>query len=559
MKFTTDQLIIGVFSFLLFPASYAFALFLVTHTSWCLSDSCVTQPLIQNNLSIYYGFLVFTLISVVTASRYAALKRFLYKRFLLGSTITIGEATWFLLALAVLLICGILSYKDWSPKFSRTRSGANLILFTAFVASGDCLAVLFGLVMLPVSKHSFMATFVGVPYTSLLRVHIWLGRLMAVLTTFHMGALIASYVITKQDIIGKIFAVQPPSPYAGTTAQWGSSRYQPIMGNAAFGTLIIITVTSLSFFRRKWYNVFYFTHFLVLALIVLSYFHASSNVYYLLPGLGMYTIDGILRLYSRYTIDKVSAVLFEKPEYVTLTISTTKACRSLPGQFMRVCLPAISKTEMHPWSIVKSTETSVSFMFRRDGLVVGSWTDLVVKHLMEKYGRDDVEGVDVVLQGPFGAPLDVGGEKDVLVFFVGGTGLSAYLDAIRHVVMAFSNGQQGNVLVVWSTRGVEASSLSHLWELQELAGAGNNGKLVVEAIETKGDGSGRVDLNQVLEKYVSPLVRSGNDKNCRALEVGVYICGPAGFNKDAMKAAHVFSKKAGKGVKLEVDIGSYEL
>ncbi|ORY45583.1 hypothetical protein BCR33DRAFT_716248 [Rhizoclosmatium globosum] len=451
-----------------------------------------------------------------------------------------------------------------------------------FNVSGDALAVLMGFVMIPVSKNSFLATFFDLPYTAMARVHIWIGRVIWWLTVFHTVDGIMKYVLNNRDPLNMIRVPKNP--------EWGDHDFVGVTGIVATAALLIITLTSLDFVRRKYFNVFFYTHFLVFIFILFAYFHASNCIYYILPGLFMYTVDGFMRLYSRYSPrDKVSNVIFEDCGYVTLTIATKKAATVRPGEFMRVCFPEVSKYEFHPWSVVRANAESVTFLFATASENQKEWTWKLQALLVERKAAGTVGEVEVCLQGPFGSEIGflnsvgVAGKKtpDMYVFYVGGTGLAASVQGIEKILAHEST----KVLLVWSARVVGMENLSLVKELIA-KGKQTGGNLSVELYETRGDAVAqdpesienltatklmseknleevglaghqlhhqRSDLLAILQKHVSVV-----DLDTSTVEVGLFVCGSGGLTKHALQSSTQFQRD-NKNVQINLVVEPFAL
>ncbi|KAJ3071528.1 hypothetical protein HDU98_005193 [Podochytrium sp. JEL0797] len=543
------------------------------------------QPLIYTNLPIFYGFLAFTFLSILCTSKSPLLQRTFSKRIFPGSTICFGEFAWFYLMLFALLGAGVPNFNYWwnrrAPKWFPSKPFDGLVYETLFSVSGSTITLLIGFIMLPVSKNSALADFFNLPYTSLLRVHIWVGKTLFFFVIFHLGTGLAYYVALKKPLVETLFIVP-----AGSV--WGKSAYQDVTGVAATVILAVVLVTSLAYFRRRWYNAFFFTHALVFAFIVLGYIHASSNIFFCIPGLCLYCIDGLLRLSALSSKDTVSNVHFEKNGYISVTVSTSKPVLARPGQFMRVSFPAVTKFEYHPWSIVNTTDRSVTFLFVRS-VKDTEWSSKVADTLQTyaDKGHDTFSAVRVHMQGPYGKAMEIihpVASKDALVFYVGGTGVAACVHAIEQTLAAnrVQGGKRTKVVLLWASRGRKLAQLSHLqsWLLEQ--------DVTVELFETGGDRSGEDDdsgvsvssdagdapkitqdmfvnlsissdrpqLGKLLEKHVVqglvPEVKAN-------LELGVFVCGPEEFTKHALKDLHLFERKHFKEVRVTVEVESFDI
>jgi DMSO/TMAO reductase YedYZ heme-binding membrane subunit len=311
---TALQIATVLLSVAFFPASWVLVYYILDHRSWCFADFCVESmgsrkiP-VRNTLAIFYCFLGLTAFIALASQRVLAIKRILSKNFMLGSSVTFGEITWFVIALLVINI-GVpaMIWKDYwnmwdmmvmdmddstdmgDGLFTTYWPWIRLVYETLILTTGDSLAINFGLVMLPVSKNSFLATYFDLPYTSMLRVHQWLGFSLFWLTVIHLLLTMLSYSMDITPLYKLFFTVI----YDPQT--WGHSNYLFITGMISFLILAVVVITSMRFIRRRFYNSFYFIHFLVFVSIMFAYFHASMSIYYLIPGRCLAQNTGLLLL-----------------------------------------------------------------------------------------------------------------------------------------------------------------------------------------------------------------------------------------------------------------------
>ncbi|KAI9334885.1 hypothetical protein BDR26DRAFT_1009462 [Obelidium mucronatum] len=500
MKYTHLELLFGAISLAFFPASFTFVWFLIEKRTWCLSDFCVTSPLlIRTNLWFFYGFLAAAAVVSFAATRFTSLNRFLSRKTFQKSTISIGE-----LCFSLLMLLMVVTASAWNYMYFHDRRVANwvksgkpfagLVLDNLYNASGDVCAIVMGLAMLPVSKNSFLATFLEVPYTSLVRFHIWFSRGLFWLSWFHFGSGFAYLLVlgrNSQQLFDYYLAVDNRKP-------WGKKEYYIVMGFVAIFALTFVAMTSLDYVRRRWYNTFFYTHFFVFAFMLFAYFHASS-LYLLCAS-------------CRFSKDKVTSVKFEESGYVTLTIASTKAKRAQPGQFMRCLLPS------------QKSETE--------------WSSRLVEYLRKMDADGMIGEVEVCLQGPYGKEIDIVKKEstcDVFVFCVGGTGIAACIAAIKRVLLG--PRRDVKVFLFWTSRSSGLGSLSLL-------------KSLVDCKVEKGK---RPDLKELLEHHVAPLDVSENIKS-----VGVFVCGPKGLALGALESVSTF-QKGHSGFKLEIEVESFYL
>ncbi|KAI9353867.1 hypothetical protein BDR26DRAFT_890305 [Obelidium mucronatum] len=571
MQYSAAQLAFGAISIAFFPAAWVLVHFMMVHKEWCFADFCVEsmgsrRVPVRNTLVVYYCFLGFSALVALAAKSSAVVKRVVGLKIHPRYTVTVGEVAWFSMALLLSLI--IVPAMIWNPYWNmwvsmlksmssgKMNMGAGMqmqswpwiriVYETMTLTTGDSLALLLGLVILPVSKNTFLGTFLDLPYTSTVRMHMWLGYAIFWMTVVHLLVCMFAKALDTTPLYELFFTVPADTP-------WGNLKYIYLMGMIAFFFLGFVTFTSLSYFRRKHYNFFYVTHFLVLIVVVFAYLHASMDIFYMIPGLCMYAVDGFIRLYSLQSKETVESVIFEESGYITVTVATKQGASARPGQFMRVNVPSVSTFEFHPWSIVKSTPDSVSFVFQRS-FQDKEWSSLVA----DKLKADS--NLAVHLQGPFGKEIDVAADNSLnsVVFYVAGTGIAASVAAIKQVMErnAAASGPPTKIYLFWSSRKSGMQTLS--WFQNSI----NDTKHVtVELFQTCDDEvpsadhvmSHRPNLKQLLNKYISPLVSESGVVSC-----GVFVCGPETFVRDALESASAFQNSR-KEVKLTVEVESYDL
>lgn len=97
-----------------------------------------------------------------------------------------------------------------------------------------------------------------------------------------------------------------------------------------------------------------------------------------------------------------------------------------PADFVKICVPAISRLEFHPFSIASCPcEDRLRVLIKP----LGNWTSQLCKLL-----KDDASKVSFRLDGPFESPTKhnfVSNSADVMVVFAAGVGVSLYAGQIE--------------------------------------------------------------------------------------------------------------------------------
>lgn len=175
---------------------------------------------------------------------------------------------------------------------------------SASALTGHFCDVTMGMVLLPVSRHSALATFFKLSLSTTLAFHRLAAYALFPLILLH-GFLYVSWIPAWYQLSEKLRTVfpvlNPKYSYDGT---WPGNRSSlgiwraslPFSGLATTVIMCFIFGTSLSFVRAKHFNTFYFTHLTAVVAIIIVCLHASTMFYCLAPGLVMWLLDWWMRL-----------------------------------------------------------------------------------------------------------------------------------------------------------------------------------------------------------------------------------------------------------------------
>ncbi|KAI8606999.1 hypothetical protein BC830DRAFT_224624, partial [Chytriomyces sp. MP71] len=256
-------------SLLVFPASWIFIHFALLNPSWCLSDECILGRInnsMDQLLAVFYAFLLVSGIVAFLATKSASLRR-VFNRPIGWWSLSLGELLWIFgsLFLVIVVVPSIMWPFRWN---SRVASGylkknpwIRLVYACALNVTGDCMSVLLGFILLPAAKHSVLATALQLPYTSLFRTHIVHGWSIFVLVLLHLLVAMLEVLVTPgkgwEDVRARLFVIDD--------YKYGHENYMVIIGFTSAVILLVVVLTSLVYVRRRYFNIFYFSHFLVFA------------------------------------------------------------------------------------------------------------------------------------------------------------------------------------------------------------------------------------------------------------------------------------------------------
>jgi predicted ferric reductase len=247
--------------------------------------------------------------------------------------------------------------------------------------------------LIPVARHSVLLVAMGWSPVHALRIHIWAGHISFLFVFIHALTML---IVWFQDPIPVYQQFIPPaSCWAWDAKNITTPAEEEDNGEIHYDcfwqwynltgliAMIIFTglwVSSLHWFRRRNYRVFYLLHVILGTLMVLSsLLHYDFMIMYWLPSITYYLASTsptlVQALASRYRggvkIQKVvqlqdAAGCFEV--HVDTTKESTVALNKMPSQFVKLCVPKISVV-WHPFTVFSHPEdpTTLRFLCRPVG------------------------------------------------------------------------------------------------------------------------------------------------------------------------------------------------
>jgi ferric-chelate reductase len=201
---------------------------------------------------------------------------------------------------------------------------------------------------------------------------------------------LAAWVASTADLVHDAF--NPDNPFYTWAQVENMGNYYAWLGlgsGAVVGIVLIpvMLITALPVLRRNSYNTFYYIHVIFAVLVlVFSCIHASTNFYFVLPGLLLWVYDWSCRmqnaLYYKLTMAVESAGnnwyrmrLASIPEAMTVDTSAAEKGLSSPDrpnlrhplETYYIQLSTISKVQIHPFTAAATATSSSgpSFLFQK--------------------------------------------------------------------------------------------------------------------------------------------------------------------------------------------------
>jgi len=351
--------------------------------------------------------------------------------------------------------------------------------------------------------------------------------------------------------------------------------------------------------RRGRFNLFWISHMLFLPFLVLMAFHgfarwvaAPQAQYWVLPPVVIYLIEKRYRMTQVFGGQTQIAQVQLSKEAVAIFMKKPKAFskrqRFLPGMYVFVNVPTISKFEWHPFTISSAPEDKfISLHIQR----AGDWTGALYTYLERIHKQTEASRVEnqgfsmtspyptVFLDGPIGSPAQDYSRYREVVLIGAGIGVTPFASILRSIMHQWESYrcphcrhvrfppsfQLRKIYFYWVTREQESlrwftNTMNQLSEmdtenrleihnffssvkndaviapLQALQNFihDTEGQDIVSGLQTKQRTHfGRPDWNAELERValnhrrLEPL----GDEDGEREEIGVFFCGPRPLGK----------------------------
>lgn len=187
---------------------------------------------------------------------------------------------------------------------SGITKGSNQL--AAIALTGHLCDITMGMVLLPVSRHSALASFFQISHSTTITYHILTAYTLFILVIAH-GVLYFSWVLVFNGLSRNLrMAIPVLNPtylyketWPGNSSALGIWRASlAFTGSTATLIMAVLFVTALPLVRQRHFNLFYFTHLLSILMVLIICLHASTMFYCTSPGLAMWILDWGMRLYE---------------------------------------------------------------------------------------------------------------------------------------------------------------------------------------------------------------------------------------------------------------------
>ncbi|WJX20713.1 ferric-chelate reductase (NADH) [Trifolium repens] len=290
---------------------------------------------------------------------------------------------------------GIISKTEFSFIIMWEAKLKNSALALGFVGN-ICLAFLF----FPVSRGSSILRFTGLTSEASIKYHIWLGHIAMTMFTAHGLGYVTFWEKTHHT--AEIF-------------KWNKVGISNVAGVVALLAGLTMWTTTLPLIRRKFFEIFFYTHHLFLQ--------------------------------SQQKIQLVSARVLPC-EAVELNFSKNPGLCYAPTSIIFINIASISKLQWHPFSITSCSTTdsdTLSILIKS----TGKWSHTLFQKLST---LSPPAHLDVSIEGPYGPASTFFSRHETLVMVSGGSGITPFISIIRSLLFKanIEGGKSPKVLLICS-------------------------------------------------------------------------------------------------------------
>jgi predicted ferric reductase len=207
--------------------------------------------------------------------------------------------------------------------------------------------------------------------------------------------------------------------------------------------------------KSRYYELFYYGHYLFFPLQILLCLHSHHyRRQMILPVLG-YLCDRGYRFYCTFYPSQLLDFTVWPSKILELKISRPKTFNYKPGDYTFICIPEVSKTQWHPFSL--SSDPHDHHILTLHMRVTGNWTADVEK-LCLQFGKQRLGGTQTVqpliyLDGPLSTPSSTMIKVNHMILVGQGIGITPFISLIKWV-----RSQQlktPRIDLYWMTRDTE--------------------------------------------------------------------------------------------------------
>ncbi|KAJ5824861.1 Riboflavin synthase-like beta-barrel [Penicillium robsamsonii] len=318
------------------------------------------------------------------------------------------------------------------------------------------------------TKANFITMMTGLGPERLNGLHRWSAYICLFLSLVHMGPFYITPIWEDGALINYSIGIPPHAYVYGT-------------GIAAIVPLLVLCIHSLPIFRNRMYELFVFVHIPVSYIFVAMLFWHTRNYLsswaYLFTTIAIWVISYTARLFylnwthpfrSSFLIGEESAITLLPQNAIKITIPTKMRWR--PGQYVYLRLPRISVIQSHPFTIASLCSddfpSGYGEKYRDMTLVFRPFKGFTRDVFQEALEHGPYKTYSAFVEGPYGGMQREIAAFDDVIFFAGGSGITAIASQLLDLIKKIRDGKAiaKSVKVIWALKSPETME----WFQEEL-------------------------------------------------------------------------------------------
>jgi respiratory burst oxidase len=457
--------------------------------------------------------------------------------------------------------------------------------------SAQCLNLNCCLILLPICRHvltRMRATKLRFyfPFDSFIASHTFLGIAILIFTIMHVSAHVCGFSsfshANKEDIL-LLLRIDDANFPDGAIDRWLYLLRTPAAITGIMMMVCMLIAYPFTLYRRQNFNSFWYTHHLLIFMLLALCFHGTGNVlehyesvYWIMLPLFLYLVPRVLRETS-YSTRKIIDMSIKKGDVVALKLERPKNWENLvrPGMYAYIKVPKVSQLEWHPFSLTSSpSDEFIEFHCATAGDWTGTLYDLV-KDLEsdEETGylkQDKISNITLKVEGPIGASSQGFKDYPIIVLIGAGIGVTPMISVLKQLLV--NPGKMKRVFFYWTVRnrgafewfakimeGIFETDKNRVMEVRHFLTSVKDdfrdlgAVLLHHATRTK---HSRTSFDLILGQYNYHQLEIGRPKwqdelvlvkrKAKGLaynSCGVFLCGPKAMAIDVSESCHTLNKK----------------
>ncbi|KGO68097.1 Riboflavin synthase-like beta-barrel [Penicillium italicum] len=318
------------------------------------------------------------------------------------------------------------------------------------------------------TKANFITMMTGLGPERLNGLHRWSAYICLFLSLVHMVPFYITPIWEDGALVNYSMGIPPHAYVYGT-------------GIAALVPLLVLCIHSLPIFRNWMYELFVFVHIPVSYIFVAMLFWHTRNYLsswaYLFTTIAIWIISYIVRLFylnwahplrSSFLIGEESAITLLPQNAIKITTPTKM--RWKPGQYVYLRLPRISVIQSHPFTIASLCSddfpSTYGEKYRDMTLVFRPFQGFTREVFQKALEHGPYRTYSAFVEGPYGGMQREMAAFDDVIFFAGGSGITAIASQLLDLIKKIRDGKAitKSVKVIWALKSPETME----WFQEEL-------------------------------------------------------------------------------------------